>query len=124
MVLTIRGYDPTEIGLRKFLTEPEREVLTCLWETGKDGCSEKALKRCLDAKGLRHSNATIMKTLNGLRERGAVGSRVVTRSTPDTEYFILMTERELTTLLVDQFVASLNDAMPEAVAYSARKLGL
>ncbi len=119
MVLIIRGYDPTEVGLRKFLTEPEMEVLSCLWEKGKDGCSAKALKECLDSRGHRHSPATINKTLKGLSGRGIVASRVVVRSAPLNMYYPIVAEGELSGLLVGQLVSSLYLAMPEAVARAA-----
>jgi hypothetical protein len=65
MVLIIRGYDPTEIGLRKFLTEPEKEVLTCLWETEKTAAAPRRSRDAWTRRGLPHSNATIVKTSTG-----------------------------------------------------------
>ena len=47
MVLEIKGYDPSGVGLRKFSTTPETEVLECLWELGEKGGGTKAVQKHL-----------------------------------------------------------------------------
>jgi DNA-binding HxlR family transcriptional regulator len=122
MVLEIKGYDPTEVGLRKFLTTQETEVLGCLWDLGKDGGNSKAIKGRLDEMDCRHSLATITKTLKGLKERGIVESKVIARSAPQNVYYALVDRERLPAMLVGELVSTLNKAMPEAMAYAVKKL--
>lgn len=122
MVLEINGYDPTEVGLRKFLTMQETEVLGCLWELGKEGGSAKAIRQRLATQGCRHSLATVNKALKGLKGREVVSSKIVAHSTPQNVYYPLINRDKLPGLLVDKLVYTLNEAMPEAFAYAVKKL--
>jgi len=50
--------------------------------------------------------------------------RIVAQSVPQTEYYPLVAKGKLLGLLVDEFVSSLNKAMPEAVAHTTERLSL
>ena len=80
MVLEFKGYDPTEVGLRKFLTDTEAEVLECLWEIGNEGECCKNIREHIVGKGCSYSYATVDKTLKSLEEKGVATSRIVTKS--------------------------------------------
>jgi len=122
LVLEFKGYNPTEVGLRKFLTEPETEVLECLWEVGEKGEGAKGVREYLAGKGRNQSFATVDKTLRSLEAKGVATSRTVTRSPPQLVYFPATSPEKAPTILIESIVANLNEAMPEALVKAVKKL--
>jgi hypothetical protein len=122
LVLEFKGYNPTEVGLRKFLTESEAEVLECLWEVGEKGEGAKGVREHLIRKGCSHSHATVDKTLKSLEAKGVATSRTVTRSPPQLVYFPAASPEKTPTILIEGIVSNLNKAMPEALAQAVKKL--
>lgn len=122
MVLEFKGYDPSEVGLRKFLTTQETEALECLWELGEKGGGAKAIQKRLVEKGCNHSPVTVDRALTGLKEKGAISCRSVTQGEPPLVYYSSVAREKLPSLLVDRLVSKLNEAMPEATAQAVKKL--
>jgi predicted transcriptional regulator len=122
LVLEIKGYDPTEVGLRKFLTPSETEVLECLWEHGEKGECCKDIREHLAGKGCSHSYATIDKTLRSLEAKGVATSRKVTRSPPQQVYYPAAGRDKTQAILIEHIVSNLNEAMPEALTQAMKKL--
>ncbi len=120
MVLNFKGYDPTEVGLRKFLSIHETEVLTCLWGKEKNGAAPEEIRVQLAAEGSPHSLATVKKALHNLGELGMVESRLVSRSAPRLCYFAAVDEGEAAAHLVGRFLSSVNAALPEELARAAK----
>jgi predicted transcriptional regulator len=124
LVLNFKGYDPTEVGLRKFLSIQETEVLTCLWGKEKNGAAPEEIRVQLAAGGSPHSPATIKKALDGLGRWGLVESRMVAKSTPRLCYFAAVNEDKATAHLVGRFLSSVKAALPEELARAAREQGI
>ncbi len=122
MVLEIKGYNPAEVGLRKFLTTQETEVIGCLWDLGKGGGTPKTIQERLSAQGCRHSVATVDKALKNLKEMGVVSVKLMAKSAPKNVYYPLMGREELPGYMVGRLVSTLNQAMPEAMSRAAKKL--
>ncbi len=120
LVLEFKGYDPTEVGLRKFLSIHETEVLTCLWGKEKNGAAPEEIRAQLDAEGCPHSLATVKKALDNLGEWGLVEPRPVSRSAPRLCYFAAVDEGEATAHLVRRFLSSVNSTLPEELARAAK----
>jgi predicted transcriptional regulator len=122
LVLEFKGYYPAEVGLRKFLNEPEAEVLECLWEIGEKGECCKNIRERLAVKGCRHSNATIDKTLRNLETKGVASSQVVTRSPAQLVYYPTTNRERAQAVLIEGIVSNLHISMPEALAQAVKKL--
>jgi predicted transcriptional regulator len=122
MVLEFKGYDPSEVGLRKFLTIQETEVLGCLWELGKEGGDANVIQRRLGAQDCNHSLATVDKTLTGLKNMGVISNKNVAHNKPNLVYYPLIDRDKLPAFFVDGLVSTLNEAMPEAMAHAVKKL--
>jgi len=122
LVLEFKGYYPAEVGLRKFLTEPEAEVLECLWEIGEKGECCKDIRERLAVKGCSHSNATIDKTLKSLEAKGVAASQIVTHSPAQLVYYPTTNRERAQAILIERIVSNLNASMPEALAQAVKKL--
>jgi DNA-binding MarR family transcriptional regulator len=122
LVLEFKGYNPTEVGLRKFLTEPEAEVLECLWEMGDKGECCKEIRDRLAVKGCNHSNATINRTLKSLEAKGVAASQVVTHSPAQLVYYTKTNREKAQAILIEGVISNLNASMPEAFAHAVKKI--
>ena len=122
MVLEFKGYDPSEVGLRKFLTIQETEVLECLWKLGKGGGNATVIQKHLSTQGCKHSLATVDKTLTCLNDMGVISCNGAAHNKPPLVYYPLIDREKLPTILVDRLVSKLNEAMPEATAQAVKKL--
>ena len=124
MVLEFRGYYPSEVGLRKFLSVQQSEVLECIWALGEKGGEAGDIRNRLASEGCAHSLPTVKKVLDQLKDMGIVGCQVVSSSTARLCYYPTVSREDAARHLVERFIDYLNAAMPDAMSKAVKDLRL
>ncbi len=124
MVLEIGGYSPSQVGLRKFLSTTQKEVLECLWGLGEKGGDAVEIRRRLASQGCSHSLLTVRKVLDQLRGMGVVGVKVTSSSAVRVSYYPVVSQKDIARHLVGRLVAYMEEAMPDTMRKVEKGLSL
>ncbi len=122
--LEFRGYNPSEVGLRKFLTIQQSEVLGCLWAMGEKGGVAGEIRNRLASEGCAHSLPTVKNVLDQLKDMAVVGCRVASSSAARLCYYPTVDRKDATMHFVERYIISLNEAMPDAMSKAVKDLNL
>jgi Fe2+ or Zn2+ uptake regulation protein len=124
MVLEFKGYYPSEVGLRKFLSTQQSEVLGCLWAMGEKGGEAGEIRNRLASEGCAHSLPTVKNVLNQLKDMAVAGCRVSSSSAARLCYHPTVDRKDATMYLVERYIMALNEAMPDAMSKAVKDLRL